>query len=97
MATRKHFWGALVIIAVWLTVLLIGVTDEAEFLIERPGETIRVPVILGIALLALIATWVVAWFAFRDTSKAASTRAKGEDPAGPSPQEPSSEPPVDHA
>lgn len=80
MATRKHLWGALVIIAVWLTVLLIGVTDESEFLIERPGEVVRIPVVLGIALFALIATWVVAWFAFRANGKTEPAPPHTEEP-----------------
>lgn len=95
MAAKKHFWGALVIIAMWLTVLLIGVTDEAEFLIEQPGETIRIPVVLGIALFALIATWVVAWFAFRNTREAGPAGAEQEESAEPASQEPSSEPPAE--
>jgi uncharacterized integral membrane protein len=62
----KYFWGALVIIAMWVAVLIIGVTADGEFAVHHPGGDLRIPVIWGVALFALIGSWVVALAAFRD-------------------------------
>jgi hypothetical protein len=64
----KYFWGALVIVAMWLAVLIVGVVSEAEFLVDAPGGEVHIPVVWGIALMALIGSWVVAAFAFRDAA-----------------------------
>jgi hypothetical protein len=76
MLQAKYFWGALVIIAMWVAVLIVGVVSEAEFLVDAPAGAVRIPVVWGLALMALIGSWVVAAFAFRDGS-----------PAEPKPQE----------
>jgi len=62
----KYFWGALVIIAMWVAVLIIGVTADGEFVVDSPGGHLRIPVVWGVALFALIGSWVVAIAAFRD-------------------------------
>jgi hypothetical protein len=62
----KYFWGALVIIAMWVAVLIIGVTADGEFVVDSPGGNLRIPVVWGVALFALIGSWVVALAAFRD-------------------------------
>ncbi|HUU61175.1 MAG TPA: hypothetical protein VMX37_02165 [Acidimicrobiia bacterium] len=62
----KYFWGALVIIAMWVAVLIIGVTADGEFVVDSPAADLRIPVIWGVALFALIGSWVVALAAFRD-------------------------------
>jgi len=62
----KYFWGALVIIAMWVAVLIIGVTADGEFVVNSPGGDLRIPVVWGVALFALIGSWVVALAAFRD-------------------------------
>jgi hypothetical protein len=62
----KYFWGALVIIAMWVAVLIIGVTADGEFVVDSPGADLRIPVVWGVALFALIGSWVVALAAFRD-------------------------------
>lgn len=67
MLKGKHFWGALVIIAMWVAVLIIGVVAEGEFLVDAPGGEVRIPVVWGVALFALIGSWVVAAAAFRDS------------------------------
>jgi hypothetical protein len=64
----KYFWGALVIIAMWVAVLIIGVTADGEFLAEASGGEVRIPVVWGVALFALIGSWVVAIAAFRDAA-----------------------------
>jgi hypothetical protein len=61
----KYFWGALVIIAMWVAVLIIGVTADGEFVVDSPGGNVRIPVVWGVALFALIGSWVVALAAFR--------------------------------
>lgn len=66
MLQAKYFWGALVIVAMWIAVLIVGVVSEAEFLVDAPGGAVRIPVVWGLALMALIGSWVVAAFAFRD-------------------------------
>jgi hypothetical protein len=77
---KKPFWGSLVIVAMWVTVLLIGVIDESEFVIQTATESVRIPVVLGIAPFAFVATWVVAWFAFRGNREPAPP-APGPAPA----------------
>lgn len=66
MFKGKYFWGALVIIAMWVAVLIIGVTADGEFAVDYPGGDLRIPVVWGVALFALIGSWVVALAAFRD-------------------------------
>jgi len=66
----KYFWGALVIIAMWVAVLIIGVTADGEFMVNSPGGDLRIPVVWGVALFALIGSWVVALAAFRDAPAA---------------------------
>ncbi|MFH1329386.1 MAG: hypothetical protein ABIJ48_01810 [Actinomycetota bacterium] len=63
---RKYFWGALVIITMWVAVLIVGVIGEGEFLVRQPGGEVHIPVVWGVALFALIGSWVVAAVAFRD-------------------------------
>ena len=70
MFKGKYFWGALVIIAMWVAVLIIGVTADGEFVVNSPGGDLRIPVVWGVALFALIGSWVVALAAFRDTPAA---------------------------
>ena len=65
MLQAKYFWGALVIIAMWVAVLVIGVAAEGEFVVNSPGGDVRIPVVWGVALFALIGSWVVAAVAFR--------------------------------
>ena len=67
MLQAKYFWGALVIIAMWVAVLIIGVTADGEFLAEASGGEVRIPVVWGVALFALIGSWVVAIAAFHDS------------------------------
>ena len=61
----KYFWGALVIIAMWVAVLIIGVTADGEFVVNSPGGDLSIPVVWGVALFALIGSCVVAIAAFR--------------------------------
>ncbi len=70
MFKGKYFWGALVIIAMWVAVLIIGVTAEGEFAVDYPGGDLRIPVVWGVALFALVGSWVVALSAFRDAPAA---------------------------
>ena len=67
MLKGKYFWAALVIITMWVAVLIIGVVAEGEFLVRAPRGEVRIPVVWGVALFALIGSWVVALAAFRDT------------------------------
>lgn len=62
----KYFWGALVIIAMWVAVLIIGVVADGEFVVNSPGGDVRIPVVWGVALFALIGSVVTAAVAFRD-------------------------------
>ncbi len=84
MLQAKYFWGALVIVAMWVAVLVIGVAAEGEFVVNSPGGDVRIPVVWGVALMALIGSVVVAGAAFRDTTppKAAEPKA-GEKPVSP--------------
>ena len=72
----KYFWGALVIIAMWVAVLVIGVAAEGEFVVNSPGGDVRVPVVWGVALMALIGSWVVAGAAFRNGAEKKAAEAK---------------------
>ena len=84
MLQAKYFWGALVIIAMWVAVLVIGVVGDGEFLVDSPRGDVRIPVVWGVALFALIGSWVVAGVAFRDGAgtKAAEPRPE-EKPLSP--------------
>ncbi|MBN2113580.1 MAG: hypothetical protein JW785_05565 [Acidimicrobiia bacterium] len=81
MLQAKYFWGALVIIAMWIAVLVVGVVSEADFMVEAPGGNVSIPVVWGLALMALIGSWVVAAFAFRNG--AAPEPKKEEKPLAP--------------
>ena len=66
MLRNKYFWGTLAIIAMWLAVLIIGVTGADDFVVDTPGGELRIPAVWGVALFALIGTAVTAGAAFRD-------------------------------
>lgn len=76
MLQAKYFWGALVIIAMWVAVLVIGVAAEGEFVVNSPGGDVRIPVVWGVALFALIGSWVVAGAAFRNGAEAKAAEPK---------------------
>ena len=84
MLQAKYFWGALVIVAMWVAVLVIGVAAEGEFVVRSPGGDVTIPVVWGVALMALIGSVVVAGAAFRDgPSAAAAAPKKDEKPLPP--------------
>lgn len=84
MLQAKYFWGALVIVAMWVAVLVIGVAAEGEFVVNSPGGDVTIPVVWGVALFALIGSWVVAGVAFRDTTPPKAAEPKpGEKPVSP--------------
>jgi hypothetical protein len=84
MLQAKYFWGALVIIAMWAAVLVIGVAAEGEFVVNSPGGDVRIPVVWGVALFALIGSWVVAGAAFRNgAEKKAAEPKQAEKPLPP--------------
>jgi hypothetical protein len=79
MLQAKYFWGALVIIAMWVAVLVIGVVAEGEFVVNSPGGDVRIPVVWGVALMALIGSVVVAGAAFRNGAQPLAAEAKPAD------------------
>ena len=79
MFNGKYFWGALVIIAMWVAVLVIGVVGEGEFMVDAPGGEVRIPVVWGVALFALIGSVVVAGVAFRDKPEPKAAEAKQDE------------------
>ncbi len=85
MLQAKYFWGALVIIAMWVAVLVIGVAAEGEFVVRSPGGDVTIPVVWGVALMALIGSVVVGSVAFRDEAapKKAEEPKKDEAPLPP--------------
>ncbi|MCU0281307.1 MAG: hypothetical protein MUE66_05675 [Acidimicrobiia bacterium] len=84
MLQAKYFWGALVIIAMWAAVLVIGVAAEGEFVVSSPGGDVTIPVVWGVALMALIGSVVVGSVAFRDEApKKAAEVKKDEKPLPP--------------
>ena len=66
MLKGKYLWGALVIIAMWVAVLIIGVTGAEDFVVDTAAGDVRIPAVWGVALFALIGTAVTAGVAFRD-------------------------------
>jgi len=62
----KYFWGTLAIIAMWVAVLIIGVTAAEDFVVDTAAGNVRIPAVWGVALFALIGTTVTAGVAFRD-------------------------------
>ena len=66
MLQAKYFWGALVVITMWVAVLIVGIASEAEFVVDSPAGRVNIPVVWGLALMALVGSWEVAAFAFRD-------------------------------
>jgi hypothetical protein len=62
----KYFWGTLAIIAMWVAVLIIGVTTVEGFVVDTAAGDVRIPAVWGVALFALIGTAVTAGAAFRD-------------------------------
>jgi hypothetical protein len=65
MVSRPFFWGALTIMLIWIAVLFIGVFAETHFRAELGADQVEVPVVWGIGLLAVLATWVVSVYAFK--------------------------------
>jgi len=65
----KYFWGTLAIIAMWVAVLIIGVTGAEDFVVDTPSGNVRIPAVWGVALFALIGSVVTAAVAFRDGSE----------------------------
>jgi len=66
MLRSKYFWGTLAIIAMWVAVLIIGVTAAEDFVVDTAAGDVRIPAVWGVALFALIGTTVTAGVAFRD-------------------------------
>lgn len=66
MLRSKYFWGTLAIIAMWVAVLIIGVTAAEDFVVDTAAGHVRIPAVWGVALFALIGTAVTAGMAFRD-------------------------------
>ena len=86
MLQAKYFWGALVIIAMWAAVLVIGVAAEGEFVVNSPGGDVRIPVVWGVALFALIGSWVVAGAAFRGGAESKAAEPKPAEKPLPPPE-----------
>jgi hypothetical protein len=61
----RAFWAALAIVVIWVAVAAVGIFAEIDFELQTGSTMIRVPVVWGIGLLAFLATWVIAWRAFR--------------------------------
>ncbi len=68
LMVERHFWGAVVIGVVWITTLFVGIFADADLVVSSGGESVTIPVVWGVAALAFVTTWVVAWAAFRDRS-----------------------------
>jgi hypothetical protein len=68
LLSERHFWGALVIIVVWIATLFVGIFADADLEVTSGAESVTIPVVWGVAALAFVTTWVVAWASFRDRS-----------------------------
>ena len=63
---NKFFWAGFSIIAMWLSVLFIGLYADADLILDyASGTTVTIPVVLGLAVCATIATMFVAYRGFR--------------------------------
>ena len=51
MLRSKYFWGTLAIIAMWVAVLIIGVTAAEDFVVDTAAGDVRIPAVWGVALL----------------------------------------------
>ncbi len=61
----RHFWAALAVIALWVSVTLVGVYTRTGLVISSNGSHVEVPVVWGVALLATVATCIIVVSAFR--------------------------------
>jgi hypothetical protein len=61
-----HFWAALAVIALWVSVTLVGVYAKTDLVISSKDSHVEIPVVWGVALFATVATWVIVVNAFRD-------------------------------
>lgn len=81
MAAQWRVLGTTVsLVVIWLAVLFVGVfggdiVNESDIVSGTVGTRTAVPVVVVVALLAVIATFFVTWFAYRSEKAAAALRA----------------------
>jgi hypothetical protein len=68
LLAEKHFWGAVVIVVVWVATLFVGIFADADLVVSSGRDSVTIPVVWGVAAIAFATTWVVAFAAFRDQS-----------------------------
>jgi len=65
---NRAAWAGISIVVVWLAVLFVGLFDgDAAFRAgSAAGDHVSIPVVWGVALIAMLATIAIARFGFRD-------------------------------
>jgi len=83
MAAQWRLLGTTVsLVTIWLAVLFVGVfggdiVSETDIVSGTVGTRTAVPVVGAVALLAVVATFFVTWFAYRSEKAAAALRVDG--------------------
>lgn len=63
---NKYFWAGASIVAIWMTVLFVGIYGPDFHAEQADGDMTTIPVVWGVALFATIATFIVAIRGFRE-------------------------------
>lgn len=63
---NRAAWAGICIVVVWLAVLFVGIFDGEFRAGSAAGDHVAIPVVWGVALLAVIATIALARKGFRD-------------------------------
>jgi len=63
---NRAAWAGISIVVVWLAVLFVGIYDGEFRAGSAAGDYVAIPVVWGVALVAMIATVAIAWKGFRD-------------------------------
>ncbi|HYB23313.1 MAG TPA: hypothetical protein VED41_05915 [Solirubrobacteraceae bacterium] len=75
----RAFWGGVALVAMWLAVLFVGVFGGSILHTSASGESSSVPVVVVVAVAALLATIPVAHAAFRPQRSDEDLRRAVED------------------
>lgn len=90
-AGDRSFWGGITLVAIWLAVLFVGIFGGNVETHSAGGDSSSWPVVVIVAIAALLATVSIGRWAFR-TPPTAEPSSQESNRAAPGPDEPSPDP-----